>query len=387
MPRTTLTQWLDRRIPTPESFTSTRRGPAVSARLGLWLGVCFTVAFLTGVYSHYAQLAHPPLGVLTGPAWLYRVTQGVHIASGTAAVPLLLVKLWSVYPRLFLRPRTGWSARLVEVAERGSVALLISSAIFQLSTGLANAAQWYPWGFSFRPTHYAVGWVAIGSVLLHVAVKLPSIREGLGVPVHRPDDTHGPVSRRALLRATYASAVLAVIATATSGIPGVRHLAVLATRSGNGPQGIPVNKSALAAGVVDAATDPDYRLVVAFGAREVRLARADLEAMPQVRVTLPIACVEGWSASGTWTGVRLRELVALVAERSAAVRVESLQRVGGSRSSRVEPELVAHPDTLLALGLGGEPLALDHGYPCRLIAPNRPGALQTKWVGRLEVEP
>jgi len=41
--------------------------------------------------------------------------------------------------------------------------------------------------------------------------------------------------------------------------------------------------------------------------------------------------------------------------------------------------------TLLALDLSGEPLSLDHGFPCRLIAPDRPGVLQTKWVARLEV--
>ena len=45
----------------------------------------------------------------------------------------------------------------------------------------------------------------------------------------------------------------------------------------------------------------------------------------------------------------------------------------------------ADHDTLLALTLDGEPLAIDHGFPCRLIAPNRPGVLQTKWVGRLTV--
>lgn len=43
------------------------------------------------------------------------------------------------------------------------------------------------------------------------------------------------------------------------------------------------------------------------------------------------------------------------------------------------------PLTLLALRLNGEVLSLDHGYPARIIAPNRPGVLQTKWVGRLEV--
>ena len=42
-------------------------------------------------------------------------------------------------------------------------------------------------------------------------------------------------------------------------------------------------------------------------------------------------------------------------------------------------------DTLLALELNGEALSIDHGFPCRLIAPDRPGVLQTKWVARLEV--
>ena len=42
-------------------------------------------------------------------------------------------------------------------------------------------------------------------------------------------------------------------------------------------------------------------------------------------------------------------------------------------------------DTLLALTLDGEDLHVDHGYPVRLIAGNRPGVLQTKWVGELVV--
>ena len=40
---------------------------------------------------------------------------------------------------------------------------------------------------------------------------------------------------------------------------------------------------------------------------------------------------------------------------------------------------------LLATHLNGERLNLDHGYPLRLIAPNRPGVLQTKWLHRMEV--
>jgi DMSO/TMAO reductase YedYZ molybdopterin-dependent catalytic subunit len=41
---------------------------------------------------------------------------------------------------------------------------------------------------------------------------------------------------------------------------------------------------------------------------------------------------------------------------------------------------------LVALRLNGAVLHLDHGYPCRLIAPNRPGVLQTKWLAALTVE-
>jgi DMSO/TMAO reductase YedYZ molybdopterin-dependent catalytic subunit len=41
--------------------------------------------------------------------------------------------------------------------------------------------------------------------------------------------------------------------------------------------------------------------------------------------------------------------------------------------------------TLLALRVGGEQLHLDHGFPVRLIAPNRPGVLQTKWVSKVVV--
>jgi DMSO/TMAO reductase YedYZ molybdopterin-dependent catalytic subunit len=49
------------------------------------------------------------------------------------------------------------------------------------------------------------------------------------------------------------------------------------------------------------------------------------------------------------------------------------------------PNHARHPHTLMALELNGEELHPDHGWPTRLIAPNRPGTQQTKWVARLEV--
>jgi DMSO/TMAO reductase YedYZ molybdopterin-dependent catalytic subunit len=149
---------------------------------------------------------------------------------------------------------------------------------------------------------------------------------------------------------------------------------------------VPINRSAEAAGVTRTAADPAFRLTLAHGEREVVLSRRDLEAMTQRTHSLPIACVEGWSAAATWTGVRLSELMNLVdAPRDAALRVRSLQTRGAFGVTQIPTGFARDDLTLLALELNGEVLDLDHGFPCRLIAPDRPGVFQTKWITRIEV--
>lgn len=378
--------------PTEADFTSRLRSATVAARVGLWLGVSFGICFLTGLLSHYAQNPVQPIPFPASPSWGYRLTQGLHVVSGTAAVPLLLVKLWSVFPRLFIRPPKELRALVVEGLERASIGVLVASAIFQLATGLANSAQWYPWAFSFRTTHYAMAWVAIGALVVHVAVKLPVIRGALKGDLddttydRESADRETPMSRRGLLRTTWVAAGVAVLATAGGTVPFLRKVSVLSVRSGDGPGGIPINRSAQAAGVTATALSSSYALSVRSGDREVTLARAELLGMTQRTVDLPIACVEGWSADGRWTGVRVRDLLDLVeAPRGSDVLVVSLQENGAFRRSTLQSSFVEDDRTLLALGLDGEALSLDHGYPARIIAPNRPGVLQTKWVTRIEV--
>jgi hypothetical protein len=380
------------RIPQEGDFTSPLRSPAVASRVGLWLGICFGVAFVTGLISHEAYVVHPLIPFPTRPTWGYRVTQGLHVISGTAAIPLLLVKLWTVFPKLFARPPRRLGELVVHGLERASIATLVAAGIFQLATGLANAAQWYPWSFRFRATHDAIGWVAIGALVVHIAVKLPVIRAALGSDIEsRELDREGlgqgsALSRRGLVRGALLASGVAVLATAGSTVPVLRRISVFGVRSGNGPAGIPINKSAKAADVMAAALSPDYRLVLAHGGVERTFSRADLLALPQHAAELPIACVEGWSASGRWHGVRLRELLDLAgAPRGRDVRVSSLQQRGAFRESTLPASFADDPLTLLALGLDGEALAIDHGFPCRLIAPDRPGVLQTKWVARVEV--
>jgi hypothetical protein len=362
------------------------RSPRLVARVGMLLGICITVCFATGMLSHWIQ--HPPDWFYwpSRPVWLYQVTQGVHVITGVVAIPLLLVKLQLVYPKLFARPVVGTPARAVE---RASIAVLVSSTIFQLLTGLLNTAQWYPWKFFFTTTHYAMSFIVVASVLVHIAVKLPIIQRALGSSLEATDaidnQPKAVVSRRTIFRGTIAVGALAALAFAGQTVPFLRWTAFLAPRSGEGPQGIPINRTASAAGVLDTARNPDYRLTISAGSLTMELSIEQLRSMTQHSSQLPIACVEGWSATGMWDGVRVRDLVALVdGNRDHDIRFTSLE-AGLYGVSTLPANMADDPLTLVALRLHGEPLTIDHGYPCRLIAPNRPGVLQTKWLTRIEV--
>ena len=380
---------IERRIPRPDDFESRARGSELTARVGTALGICFAICFLTGMWSHFQYSTPGWLTLSPNPTQLYRVTQGLHIISGTAAIPLLLVKLWSVFPRLFIRPPRGGRALVVEGLERVSIAALMGSTFFMLASGTLNIIGWYPWEFSFRRTHEAVAWVAIGSLLVHIGVKLPVIREALGAPIEHPDHADDPAAptRRTVMRGAFLASGLAVVLTAGQTVPWLRHLSAFSVRPGDGPQDLPVNRTAAGAGADKTAIDPAWRLEITAGDRTVSLTRDELLAMPQSTHRLPIACVEGWSRSATWTGVPVRDLLALVgADARSDVVVRSLQTRGAFGSSRVVGNVVDDGRTLLALELNGGTLDIDHGYPARLIAPNRPGVFQTKWINRIEVD-
>ena len=369
-------------------MTSSLRGTAITARVGVALGVAVAVCFVTGLISHFIQHPQPWFWWPTRPVWLYRLSQGLHVATGIAAIPLVVVKLWSVWPKLFERPVIGGVVRQIE---RLSILVLVASMLFQLSTGLMNIAQWYAFGFFFTTAHYAMSYVAVGAVLVHIGVKLPVIRKALADPLESVAQggavilSRGP-SRRTVLRGTWLAVGLATLATVGQTVPLLRRVSVLAPRSGEGPQGVPVNRSAVEAGVTRSARSPDYRLTVAGADRTAAFTLADLQAMPQTTHRLPIACVEGWSAEAEWTGVVLSELVAHIGvSPDSDMRMISLEPPGLYSRTLLPARHARDGMTLIALKINGETLNLDHGYPCRLIAPTRPGVLQTKWLTRIEV--
>ena len=171
--------------------------------LGSVLLVLVAIVATTGFLSHAAYM--PDLGgnaivpqahdlpLLfawpTSPSWLYALTQGLHTNVGLVAIPFLLAKLWSVIPKLFAWPPVASPAQAIE---RLAIALLVASAVFEFATGVINAQYWYAFKFNFVVAHYYGAVVFVASLVLHVMVKLPTMRRayrerGVLKPLREPD--------------------------------------------------------------------------------------------------------------------------------------------------------------------------------------------------------
>jgi len=392
------------------------RNPRTAVVIGRLLGAAFLICMATGLYSHFIQEPLPGMGFLTRPIWLYQVSQGVHITAGILCFPLIVAKLYAVFPELFQIPPVKGPLGLLE---RGSIALFVASSLVQITIGLLNTYQWYAlFPFPFRQTHFALSFVIIGSLALHIAIKLPVIRTywfraNADVPMEREDDAaFQPVAGSIAPLRGVTGRVFAWIdktpAPSTSrrsffavvGVAGAALITLTAGQSfkvldvtnafgprknGVGPSGLPINRTAKKADVVEAAMSPDWRLTV-LGASTITLSRADLLALPQHTVDLPIACVEGWSQMATWSGPRLRDIIDSVGGApDATIKVQSLEKGSIYAASELPSNFARDELTLVALTLNGDVLDIDHGYPARLIAPARPGVLQTKWLSSLEV--
>jgi len=376
-------RWSDRIRPVlhplDEPFPPGAHDRRSAVAVGRWLGLAVLTAFVTGLISHLHQ--HPVfwLDLPSRPIWGYQVTQGLHVAAGIATVPLLLAKLWVVYPRLFVWPPVR---DLLHGIERILLVPLVAGIVFQVVSGLINVARWYPWPFFFPRVHYAVAWLVIGSLTTHLAFKAPTWyrrrRSDGGEPAADAD-------RRALLVATLGSAALVTVATVGQTLPVLRRVSVLAPRDPEeGVQGLAVNRTAAAAGIRAVAVDPGWRLTV-VGARSTTFTLDELMALPRRTAHLPLACVEGWSYTAAWTGVPLRAVLEIAQMRSDLhLRAVSLEQDWLYATSPLNPGQAWDPLTLLAFAVNGQPLTLDHGFPLRLIAPNRPGVQQTKWLSRIE---
>ncbi|TFB71463.1 oxidoreductase [Cryobacterium glaciale] len=138
--------------------------------------------------------------------------------------------------------------------------------------------------------------------------------------------------------------------------------------------------------------DPrEWRLrITGMVENEVEIDFAELLALPLEESTTTLACVSNYVGgdligNATWLGYPIRELLARAKPTSGADMVLSTSQDGFTAGTPIEA-LTDGRNAILAVGMNGEPLPLEHGYPVRMVVPGLYGYVSaTKWVVELKL--
>lgn len=118
---------------------------------------------------------------------------------------------------------------------------------------------------------------------------------------------------------------------------------------------------------------------------------AELLDLPLVEHHLTLTCVSngvGGDLVGNalWLGFPVRELLARAGVQDGADMVLSTSADGWTASTPLDVLQDPDRECLLAVGMNGEPLPAEHGFPARLVVPGLYGYVSaTKWVTELKV--
>jgi hypothetical protein len=124
--------------------------------------------------------------------------------------------------------------------------------------------------------------------------------------------------------------------------------------------------------------------------REIHLSYADLSRRPATSALVTLTCVSNpvggpLAGNAEWVGYRLADLLAEARPHPDADMVLSTS-IDGFTAGTPLAALTDGRDALLAVGMNGLPLPIEHGYPVRMVVPGLYGYVSaTKWVTDLEV--
>jgi DMSO/TMAO reductase YedYZ molybdopterin-dependent catalytic subunit len=121
-------------------------------------------------------------------------------------------------------------------------------------------------------------------------------------------------------------------------------------------------------------------------ARPAVLSAGDLKRLPRTHLRVRHHCVEGWSAVAAWEGVRVSEIARLVGADPRARYVE-FRSFEENYYSSWDLESALHPQTILAYGMNGEPLAREYGAPLRLYSAVKLGYKMVKYLSAMSFLP
>ncbi|MGD9618552.1 MAG: molybdopterin-dependent oxidoreductase [Mycolicibacterium sp.] len=123
--------------------------------------------------------------------------------------------------------------------------------------------------------------------------------------------------------------------------------------------------------------------------REITFRFGDLERFEVVENVVTLTCVSNpvggeLISNAKWIGYRVRDLLAEAGVQADADMVLSMSTDGWTAGTPVQA--LTAEGAMLAIGMNGEPLPVEHGYPARLVVPGLYGYVSaTKWVVDLEI--
>lgn len=117
----------------------------------------------------------------------------------------------------------------------------------------------------------------------------------------------------------------------------------------------------------------------------------DLKQLPQTSYIATHTCMQGWSATSRWTGVRLRDLLAHIGPKPEGANYVLVESFGLAQTmfdnrprepfySVYDLDTAFEDDTILAYERNGEPLDLHLGAPARMRVESNHGYKHVKWV-------
>jgi DMSO/TMAO reductase YedYZ molybdopterin-dependent catalytic subunit len=395
-----------------DPVTTTTERPAGSTQRGLGRGF----AALLGLLSVAAAIGAGQL-----VAGLLSPASGPFLAVGDATVRIS--PQWLVE---FAKSAFGTADKPVLLAGMAVVIGLVAVA-----AGLASR-QRPTTGVAVVVALGVVGFLAVASAPTFAALDLvaPAVSLAVGVIVFRrlhemgmrvveaPTPAAGLSRRRVLINSSAALGAGAVVATGLGSWLGrdvagsresVTRLLAGATLAERAPA-IPPTAAFPAEGTppfvtsnadfyrIDTAlrvptlTADDWSLRIHGMVRnELTLSFADLLARPLLERTITMLCVSNpvggpYISTADFIGVDLRELLLEAGVAPQAEQLLSTSRDGWTCGTPLDVLLEPDRGALLAIGMNGEALPPEHGFPVRMVVPGLYGYVSaTKWVVDLDV--
>ena len=305
---------------------------------------------------------------LLGASAPYRIFFWAH-AIGAYGI-LLLLSAKAVVVLDAVRRRSGVSA------DRVSAFLLAFLLVCVLTTGLlwVTAGRRTLLGFSVINVH---AWLAIGLVAL---LSWHALARRWIVRVPAATDRRAFLRLAGLLAAGFVVWQAERVTARLLDLPGSRRRFTGSYEVGSFSSAFP------ATSWLDDDPEPvdqsAWRLVVDGEVERPRsLSHADLQELAREPVAATIDCTGGWYSRQRWDGVPLAHVLELVGPKESArsVSIESVTGYGRRFSLDHARKLT------LATHVAGQELTHGHGFPVRLVVPDRRGFDWVKWVTRVEV--